>query len=347
MNIIEGLSFNDVLLMPKYSTHKSRGETDISVQFPKEFKFELPFTPSNMASVTELGMAKTFYNHKSLANLHRFCEFEKQLEWLEEVKTWHDGTRYVSFSVGVKEEDYNRVDQLVACGSQIILIDIAHGWSEHCLAMIRYIADKYPNVLLIAGNVACGNGACDLWNVGADVVKGNCGSGSMCSTRIRTGCGAPAILTLQLCRQAKLYMEQNLNKKLGLIQDGGAVHSGDVAKALALADMYMGGSLFAGTDEAPGDLIEKEVNGKIKKYKKYVGSSTHKDTYKEGVESLKEYQGSVNPIIEQLCEGIRSCCSYNGAFNLEELKQEPQWIKITAAGYRESAPHDYDVLSKG
>ncbi len=346
MNIIEGLSLNEVLLMPKYSEINSRRDVDISVNLPKEFKFELPFTPSNMATITELEMAKTFHSYKSLAVFHRFGSFDQQLQWLEEIKSWHDGARYVGFSVGIKEQEYSRVDALVAGGAQILLIDVANGWSKNCIEMTKYVANKYPHILLISGNVASGEGAADLWKFGCDIVKANIGSGSLCSTRIRSGCGSPTILTLQLCADKKQSMEKYLGRKLYVIQDGGAYDSGGVAKTLALADMYMGGNLFAATDQAAGDIIEVKQDNIIKKYKQYVGSSTHKDTFKEGIETLKEYQGDVKKIIEHLCEGIRSCCSYNGAHNLEKLKENPQWVKITEAGYNESKPHDYDILVK-
>jgi len=343
INFIDSYSFDDLMLVPKYSTARSRSEIDISVTLTKGFKFNLPFVPSNMKTITELSMAKLIYENKGLAIFHRFTEFETQLKWLEEIKIWgEDTTKFIGFSVGVKKEDYKNVDELINRGAQIICIDIAHGDSLHCLEMTRYMAIEYPNVLLISGNVAMGDGAKRIWEAGADICKCSVGSGSICLTRINTGNGVPSMTTLIDCYQAKIETEKNLQRKLFIMNDGGCKTPGDVVKSLCFADLTMCGNLFAASSETPGDII-KEIDGNL--YKSYVGSSTHRGTYTEGVEAVVKYKGETSQVIQSITEGLRSGMSYQGVFNLEGLKKNPQFVKISSAGLRESNAHDVQVIN--
>lgn len=340
MNIVEALSFDDVLLVPKYSEVKSRSEVSLAVGLSKGFKFDTPIVPSNMKTICELEMAKLFYNNKSLAVLHRFIDFKHQLNWIDEIKNWgNDVFNYIGFSVGVKKEDYNKVDELYFGGVKIICIDVAHGDSIQCVNMTKYIAEKYPDVLLISGNVATGNGAITLWKSGADIVRVGIGGGSLCTTRIMTGNGVVGFTSIKDCFDAKLNFERQFNKKVFLMQDGGLHSSGCLSKALCFADFCMIGSLFSGTDEASGEIIE--LNNI--KYKKYVGSSTHKKDHIEGVESLKKYKGSGQKVIKILSDGIKSCCSYQGVFNLNDLKINPIFMKHTQLGLNESNFHHIDL----
>jgi IMP dehydrogenase len=337
INYVDSLSFDDLMLIPRYSDLRSRSETDISITLFKGFKFSLPVVPSNMKTITEWAMAKLMYDQKSLAILHRFTDFSNQLKWLNEIKTWgEDAVNYVGFSVGVKEEDYEHIKELAQNGAKILCIDIAHGDSAHCVQMTKFIADNYPQVLLISGNVAIGSGAERLWAAGADIVKVNVGSGSICTTRTTTGNGVPSITSLTNCHESKKYMEAKLGRKLFIMQDGGCKSPGDVVKALCFADMVMAGNLFAGSSCTPGDIIEQNN----KQYKSYVGSSTHRGNYTEGVKAMVEYKGDTAAIVRNISEGIRSGMSYQGVRNLEDLRKNPQFVKITAAGLRESHAHD-------
>ncbi len=342
INCVEAFSFDDLMLIPKFSDVKSRSSIDLSIKLCKGFEFVLPFTPSNMKTIMSPEMARVFYEEKALAIFHRFAPLEEQLSWLKSINEWEKGNNYIGFSIGVKKEDYQAVDTLVNNGAKILLIDIAHGHSEHCVAMTQYIASKYPNVLLISGNVATGDGARALFKAGADIVKVNVGSGSLCSTRITTGCGLPSLTSLSDCYDSKKELERYLGRKLFLMQDGGVKNSGDISKALCFADIVMSGSLFSATDQTPGKIFEQDNL----KYKLYTGSSTHKTNHREGIEALKIYKGDVHPIIQQLKEGIASACSYQGVHKVSDLQKDPRFVKISTAGYRESAPHDFDILIK-
>ena len=343
LNYVDSFTFDDMMLIPKYSSVNSRADVDLSVKLVKDFIVNFPVIPSNMRTITELAMARVMYQYKSMAILHRFTEFDQQLKWLEEIKSWGDATRYIGFSIGAKQEDYKNVDRLVKNGAQIICIDLAHGWSELCLTMTRYISKNYPNVLLIAGNAAESEGAKTLWIAGTDIVKCNVGGGSICLTREKTGNGVPTLSALSGARDVKYNLERQLGRKLFLMNDGGTKTPGDICKALCFADLCMAGNIFSASDETPSDFI---VKGE-RKYKSYVGSSTHKDgAYLEGVEAMTEAKGPTLDIIRKLEEGIRSCCSYQGVRNLVDLKSDPRFVRITPAGLRESGAHDVIVLHK-
>lgn len=341
INYVESLAFDDLMLIPKYSDVKSRSEVDLSIDLGKGIKVALPFIPSNMKTITELSMAKLVYEHKGMAIFHRFAEFTTQLEWLKTIQSWGtDAVNFIGFSVGIKDNDYANVDALIAGGAKIMCIDIAHGHSEHCFEMTKYISAHYPHVLLISGNVADGVGARRLWECGADIVKVGIGAGSICLTRINTGNGVPSMTSLADCHDMRKYMEVKLGRKLFVMNDGGCKTPGDVAKALCFADLCMVGNLFSATNETPGEILEIEGV----QYKSYVGSSTHRGVHKEGVEGFKKYKGGAAKVIQDISEGIKSCCSYQGVRNLEDLKRDPKFVKISSAGLKESHAHDLDII---
>lgn len=344
MILQEALAFDDVMLSPQYSEIESRSMVDVSVKLPKGFVLKHPIIPSNMSSITEYNMAEAIYKTGGLAILHRFMPLEKQFEILEDLQNRYSYTmNHVGVSVGVKEEDRGVVDEFVSRGVKIICIDVAHGDHKLCVEMCQYISKNYSEVLLIAGNVATGSGAWRLWEAGADIVKTNVGSGSICSTRIETGNGIPQLTTLMGVAQAKkgfMSLEHDFGKQIAFISDGGCKMTGDVVKALCFADLVMTGNFFAGCAETPGNI--KYINGK--RYKEYSGSSTHKTKHVEGVKAHVEVKGSANEVLEKMLDGIRSGCSYQGAANLSELKENAEFIKITGAGMRESHPHDVIIL---
>lgn len=340
LNIIDGLTYDDVLLVPKYSTIDSRSMVDTSIKIETKtgeiFVFETPFIPANMASIAGIDMVKVMYEHKSLGLLHRFMPFEEQLAFLKEVKSWEDGTNYIGFSIGIQKEDYERADQFVKNGAKILCIDVANADCFMAIELAKYIANEYPEILLICGTVGMGGGAKRLWSVGVDFVRVGIGGGSICTTRVNTGCGVPMLTAISDCYSAKLEMQRVLGRNLYFIADGGLSTSGNVAKALTFADAVMLGNMFSGCDEAAGSTIE--IDGK--QFKSYVGSSTLKSTHKEGVEALVTPKGPAKEIIKKLSEGLRSCCSYQNVQNLEDLKKDPQFVKITNAGLKESGAHD-------
>lgn len=339
---MEALGFDDLMLIPKHSTVSSRANVDLKVELSKGFKTSIPIIASNMKTVTGIDMLKFFYSKKAIIFMHRFLPFQDQMMLFSNLFDEHgdDVFNYVGASVGIKDGDYDKVDRLIDNGIKLILIDVAHGHSEKCIKMTQYISTKYPQCFLISGNSATYEGALAILEAGADVVKCNVGSGSICSTRIQTGNGLPQMTTLFETRRAKEDYEHKYNRKVFILSDGGAKSSGDLVKALTMADLVMTGNLFSGCDETPGEMIK--IDGKA--FKRYDGSSTHRGNHTEGVQSLVHTKGSVSNVLQSLLEGIASGCSYQGAHNLQQLKDEPQFAKITAAGYRESQPHDVIVI---
>jgi len=359
MEIREGLTFDDVLLVPQYSEIPSRSFVDTSVELPKGLRFKHPIIPANMKSITEYDMAEQMFLSGGMALIHRFMDKERQLNIVRKLADKHGKTvwSHVGFSVGVQVEDTRTVDRFALQGAKILCVDVAHGDSKLCIDMCKRIHDIYPDILFIAGNVATGEGAKRLWEAGVDIVKVGVGSGSLCSTRIKTGNGVPQLTALMDVFEMRKhltnpYMEPTplmgengfavdhlwekrdpkIKRSVSIISDGGVRSSGDCVKALCFADMVMTGSLFAGADETPSPTA---IGGE----KKYAGSSTHKTNHIEGVVAWVPPKGKTKDILEKLLEGIRSGCSYQGCNNLKELKENPQFIRITNAGLIESHPH--------
>ena len=207
-------------------------------------------------------------------------------------------------------------------GTKIVCIDVAHGDHERVIAETTRLANKFPDVLLIVGNVATGEGARRLADAGADVVKVGVGPGSLCTTRVETGNGVPQLTALM-----DVYNHLG-NRDAKIIADGGIKKAGDVVKALCFSDAVMLGSVLAGTDESPGDVMT--VGGQ--KYKQYAGSSTHKTNRVEGVAGLIPYKGPMRNVLEVFKEGLQSGLSYQGCDNLVDLRDNPRFVRLSASG---------------
>lgn len=339
MKIREGLTYDDVLLVPKYSSIQSRSEVDLSVELSPGFKFSHPIIPANMKTVVGVEMIDAISSKGGLAIMHRFLPLSEQISLAETYKNHNN----VGFSIGVKEEGKRSLHALVEAGAKVICLDIAHGDSVMAEEMCDYIHRRFPQILLIAGNVSTGTGAMRLWRAGAHTVKVGVGPGSLCTTRIETGNGVPQLTALMDVAQARHSLLAQYGNSLGplsIIADGGIKNAGDCVKALCFADMVMAGNLFAGTDESPGDF--HIINGM--KTKSYVGSSTHKGTHKEGVEAFVSGKGSVHEVLQKLFDGITSGCSYQDSKNLNQLKDGAEFVRITNAGIKESGAHDVTVI---
>jgi IMP dehydrogenase len=363
MEIREGLTFDDLLLIPKYSEVESRSNVDLSVQLPKKFKLSLPIISANMATITGREMALTMAERGAMAIVHRFMPMEEQLDMISYFArlTLRAYLHHIGFSVGVKEYEYRNVERLIDAGARIICIDIAHGDSKLCVDMCKFIANKFPEVLLIAGNVCTKEGAKRLWRAGADLIKCNVGAGSLCTTRIETGSGVPQLTALMDVADAKKELTVNyddyeyigqlekhvvrkaeITRPIGIIADGGCSKNGDLVKSLCFADVVMTGNMLAGAKETPGEVIK--INSK--EYKRYVGSSTHKTNHIEGVEALVEVKEDVPHILQKMREAISSGCSYQGVSNLDDLKKDPKFVRISNSGLIESNIHNVQIVKE-
>jgi IMP dehydrogenase len=295
-----------------------------------------------MKTISGLAMCQYIVSTKGLAICNRFgCPIlgnhkDYQLDIFKNIKKQYtDAANYFSISIGVKDNDFELFERFCELGGKIVTIDIAHGDSLSCWNMIKKIRKSSYKPLIIAGNIATSEAAKRLWHAGADVVKVGIGGGSLCTTRVTTGNGIPQMSALMDVAEVKESGKY-------LISDGGIKLIGDFTKALCFADMVMAGSFFAGTFEAPGDIID--YNGK--KYKSYVGSSTHKTIRKEGVESIVECKGSSSDVLTSILEGIASGCSYQGCYKVQELQDHPVFVESSQAGTLEATPHVAGIILK-
>ena len=478
MEIREGLTFDDVLLDPKFSDISSRSQTNLSTKLSRNISLNIPLISANMATVTEAPMAVVMAREGGIGIIHRFLTIEEEVNQVLKVKrsgsvmienpytiqpeqtiqnafnlmnekgvsgllvtntdstlagilterdvlfessnssklvmelmtkdviTAHvgidmeqsklvlknnrieklplidennhvkglitsqdiadlekypdaskdkKGRPLVGAAVGVKGDFMERTEALIEAGTDVLVVDIAHGHSENAINTVKNIKKAFPDCELIAGNVATSKGTEDLIKAGVDAVKVGVGSGSICITRVITGSGVPQLTAVLDC--AKIGKKHDIP----IISDGGTRTSGDATKALAAgASSIMVGSILGGTDESPGSTITK--NGK--RFKIYRGMASLgasigrksketgtldltedlNDYVAEGVEAMVPYKGSVTDLIVQITGGIRSGLSYCGAHNIKQMHENAEFIKMSGAGFAESQPHDVDLM---
>ena len=476
MEFKEGLTFDDVLLVPKYSDITSRSQTNLSTKLSRNISINIPFVSANMDTVTESSMAVAMARAGGIGIIHRFLTIEEQanevlkvkrsgsvmienpysisseksikdaLEYAEDkeisgllvvdsnsklvgIVTERDllfansngsisdimtkdvvtakpgvtldeakqilhqhrieklpivddsgiikglitskditnnadfpnaskdkkGSPLVGAAVGVKGDFLERAESLLEAGTDVLVVDIAHGHSENAISAIKNIKKAFPDCELIAGNIATAQGTEDLIKAGVDAVKVGVGSGSICITRVITGSGVPQLTAVMDC--AKIGNDYGIP----IISDGGTRTSGDATKALASgASSVMVGSMLGGTDESPGTVLTK--NGKrfkvyrgmaslaasIGRKSKETGSFSFDDDLNdyvaEGVEAMVPYKGTVVDILKQLSGGVRSGLSYCGAHSIIQMQENAEFIKMSRAGFAESQPHDVSLM---
>ena len=288
----------------------------------------------------------------NLKGLITIKDIEKQIKYPLSAKD-AQGRLLCGAAVGITKNVIPRIDALVNAHVDVVVVDSAHGHSANIIRTVKEIKEKYPDLQLIAGNVATGEATKALIDAGVDAVKVGIGPGSICTTRVVAGIGVPQITAIMDCYEvAKEY-------DIPIIADGGIKYSGDMTKAIAAgANVCMMGSIFAGCDESPGDF--ELYQGR--KYKVYRGMGSiaamengSKDRYfqedakklvPEGVEGRVAYKGHVEDTVFQLIGGIRSGMGYCGAKDIETLKRTGKFVKISAAALRESHPHDIHITKE-
>lgn len=294
-------------------------------------------------------------NSGKLKGLITIKDIEKAKNYPQATKDTH-GRLMVGAAIGVGADSRDRADALVAASVDVLCIDTAHGHSKNVLEMVKYISQKHPDIIVVAGNVVTAEGTQALIDSGADVAKVGVGPGSICTTRVVAGVGMPQISAVIECAKVA--------KKNGktIIADGGIKFSGDLTKALALgANSVMIGNLLAGAEESPGETIL--FQGRT--YKLYRGmgslgamSKGSKDRYgqmdvedaeklvPEGIEGKVPYKGPASAVIHQLVGGLKSGMGYVGARNIEELQKKAKFVQISAMGLRESHVHDVSITKE-
>ncbi|ANS76347.1 IMP dehydrogenase [Paenibacillus yonginensis] len=287
-----------------------------------------------------------------LKGLITIKDIEKAIQFPNAAKD-AQGRLLVGAAIGISKDTFERTEALVKAGVDLITVDSAHGHHINIIDAVRSLRERYPDLTIVAGNVATGDATRELIEAGASVVKVGIGPGSICTTRVIAGIGVPQITAIYDC--ATVAREYGVP----IIADGGIKYSGEITKALAAgAHAVMLGSLFAGTDESPG---ESEIY-QGRKYKVYRGMGSmgamkqgSKDRYfqdddkklvPEGIEGRVAYKGPLSDTIHQLIGGLRSGMGYCGTKTLEELRNDTEFVRITGAGLRESHPHDVQITKE-
>ncbi|MFC2642752.1 MAG: IMP dehydrogenase [Veillonella parvula] len=335
-----------------------RFETDLSRQIGECMTKDSLVTASEG---TSLEAAKAILSEHRIEKLP-LVDGEGNLKGLITIKDIEKATKYpnaakdgsgrllVGAAVGVSQDLYDRLDALVSAKADVIIVDTAHGHSAGVLRTLKDIKQAYPHIPVIAGNVATAVGTEALIEAGADAVKVGIGPGSICTTRVIAGIGVPQITAV--------YESAQVGRRYGvpIIADGGIKYSGDIAKAIAAgANVVMMGNILAGTDESPGEQVIYQGRS----YKVYRGMGSlgamklgSKDRYfqteakklvPEGIEGRVPYKGMLADTIFQMVGGLRASMGYCGCHNIQEMIENTQFIQITAAGLKESHPHDVSI----
>ncbi len=360
--------FDDVLLVPKYSSVKSRKDVDLSVEMDNiNWVPRLPIISSPMDTITEKDMAIHMLRRGGLGVIHRYNSIKDQALIVSDVfetllSEDNNAVNAIAAAVGVSGDYLERAEALYSAGARILCVDIAHGHHTLMKTALQELRSNFGNTVhLMAGNVATLDAFNDLADWGANSIRVGIGGGSICSTRIQTGHGMPTLQSVIDCSKS--------DRDVLLIADGGIRTSGDIVKALAAgADFVMIGSLLSGTDETPGEVYTEQastgdyiasvspaglaeyVESVGRKYKKYRGMASKEaqvewrgyQSSEEGVATTVDYKGSVSSILNSLETGIRSGLSYSGATSLRDLQALATFTKQTYSGVSESSTHIFD-----
>jgi len=338
-----------------------------------EERFDLPVSEvMTKQPLVSVSVGTTLDQAKAVLQKHRIekllvVDVDKRLKGLITVKDIQKAIKYptaakddlgrlrVAAAIGATGDFRERADELVSARVDCLVVDTAHGHSSRVIEAVREIKRRHPDTQLIAGNVGTGSGARELIDAGVDGVKVGIGPGSICTTRVVTGAGVPQISAIQSC------VEAARGTGVPIISDGGVKFSGDMAKAIAAgADVVMIGSLFAGTEEAPGEVILYQ--GRSFKMYRGMGSigamregsrdrysqeeiATESKLVPEGIEGRVPYRGTLAEMVTQLVGGLRSGMGYTGCRTIQEFKEKTRFLRVTPAGLRESHVHDV-VITK-
>lgn len=336
-------TYDDVLIRPQYSEVNSRKDVDTSVEIASGVTLKTPVMSANMQSVNSVELCVALDRVGGMATIDQFRDIEKQVAMLLEVKKLDSK---VAGAIGATKDFLERAEALIKNGVDLIVMDTPHAHSILGIEAIKSFRKKFKDFPLIAGNIATSEAVFDLAKAGVDGVKVGIGPGGACTTRTNAGVGNPQLSAVMEC------YEVAKNNNISVIADGGIKTAGNFSKAIAAGGTaaYIG-SMFAGTEESPSELIEQ--NGK--KLKKYYGSSSvtakieraqndknyneKSSQFVEGAEGYTKYQGTVEELVEKLAMGLRSAMSYSGAFNISDFHDKAQFLLVTPIGIAENGAH--------
>ena len=350
LNKKEVVSFDDVILVPQYSDITSRKQINTTVTIEKNGNkdtYGIPIISSPMSTVTEAHMCNVIRNLGGLGIVHRYNTIDFQAKLMSYIAD----RSHRAAAIGVSGDYKERLDELTKSGMSIVCIDVAHG--DHILVenAIEFIKSEYPDLFIIAGNVATRQAYIRLSDCGANAIRTSVGSGSICTTRIQTGHGIPTMQAVIDCNNARNDLLKEGAKNVAyIIADGGIKNSGDIVKSLAAgADFVMLGSMLSGTKESPGKVITRD-NIKYKRYNGMASKAAQKNwkgSYSsiEGVSSYVQYKGTVTKVVNEIMSNVRSGMSYSGARSLKELREGSVAVLQSNSSHLEGNPHIFK--SKG
>lgn len=328
-----GLTYDDVLLVPGLNGQGSRANVSLEQwDRSKRFHLKIPFISANMDRISGFEMCDFMESVGAFGAMHRLMPLEANLQEFEKSR------KNCFVSIGCNEKGLERAEVLYNAGARFINLDIAHGHSTDMKYTLEELKKRYSDLFVMAGNVATLDGAQYLYDHGADMVKVGIGGGSACTTRVKTGFGVPNISALQECSKVKC----------SIVADGGIRNPADVVKALAFgADFVMLGSLLAGTDQSPGEIIDEGTPQARKIYRGLDSRETQMDWFgqvpkwrtPEGVTTYKPYAGDANVIIEDLVGGLRSGLTYCGVSDISELQKKFRYRIVSSASILEGEAH--------
>ena len=331
----EGLTFDDVALVPQFNNIPSRTEPELNSWLTKDMKIKIPILAANMDTVITDDLAEILIENGSCPIFHRFTSFDDQKKW---VKKFQDKT-FISSGI----QNLENIQELLDLGAAGVCIDVAHGHSDRMFSYISELKKSHPDKEIIAGNVCTAMAYHDLVNAGADAVKVGVGPGAACTTRMVTGFGVPQFTAVQDCARIAEKL------RVPLIADGGIRTSRDVVLALAAgASTVMVGKLFGQTLEsaAPKRESDKYPSGYEAKFRGQASSDFQNDFYgglkaktvAEGIDFWGPVSGTAEELINMFLGGIRSGMTYGGARNLKELQRKAEFVQVTATYIHESKP---------
>jgi len=328
----QSLCFDDILLVPQYSNIESRKSIDISM-----CGYDLPIVASPMDTVCGSEMAQSIADQGGIGIIHRYMNMQDRLYELENACILTHNKDGIGIAISSSEAfDEKFIKSAINFGCTWFCIDTANGHNNSAISATTYLRRTYPDIKIMVGNVSTADGFIALARAGADAVRVGIGGGATCKTRIVTGHGMPTLQSIIDCYESKKY----LGIKTLIVADGGIRNSGDIVKSFAAgADLIMLGSMLAGTDESPGEVI----NG----YKSFRGMASYDAqiswrgsiSVDEGVSTMIEYKGSVKNIIDQIKGGIQSGCSYTGVDKLSDLSEYAIYTETSVLSKNESIPH--------
>lgn len=336
------LCFDDILLVPQQSDIESRHSVDLAMTIgygKRSIVLDLPVIAAPMDTVCDVDMCIAIDRAGGLGILHRYMSDESLIQ---KVKILNYGKHRFGVSVASINGYLNISEKLYNEGARVFLVDTANGHSEYAVRAVENLRAAFgDNIHIMAGNVATADGFLKLAEAGADSVRVGIGGGSACTTRIVSGHGVPTLASILDVEEVRDVSKTECS----IIADGGIRNSGDMVKAFAAgADAVMVGSMLAGTDESPGDIIRDNSGREAKIFRGMASASAQKDargfvSVSEGISTTISYKGSVKHIFEQIRGGIGSGCSYSGVDLLSQLSSVSQYVVVSSSSLKESSPH--------